>query len=157
MFSNLNSLNYLAPLSQVVVGATKPLQSVLNAFRNGGGVPYTEYGRDMLEGQAGINRAMFLQELDNDWLPAIPDLHDRLLADPPARVADIGCGAGWSCIGIAQSYPNIQVDGFDLDGPSIEMACAIVIDTGLSERFTFHTRDARPTQVSRGAMTCDCF
>jgi 2-polyprenyl-3-methyl-5-hydroxy-6-metoxy-1,4-benzoquinol methylase len=28
------------------------------------------------------------------------DIHARLLADPPARIADIGCGGGWSSIAI---------------------------------------------------------
>ena len=52
----------------------------------------TAYGPDVLEGQAGINRAMFLRQLGAEWLPSIPDLHARLISDPPARVADIGCG-----------------------------------------------------------------
>ena len=41
---------------------------------------------------------------------------------PPARVADVACGAGWSAIGIARAYPKVRVDGLDLDAPSIELA-----------------------------------
>ncbi len=103
-----DNLNYLAPLAQLVVGATRPMAAVLEAYRTGSGVPFTEYSADLRDGQAGINRAAFLFQLGREWLPAIPDVHARLLADPPARIADIGCGAGWSSIGMAQSYPQVR-------------------------------------------------
>lgn len=136
-----DSLNYLAPLAQLVVGATRPLTAVLEAYRRGSGVPYQDYGIDLREGQAGMNRAMFLKQLGTEWLPAIPDVHARLHANPPARVADIGCGAGWSSIGMAQTYPMIQVDGYDLDEPSIELAHTHARDAGVAERVHFSVRD----------------
>ena len=111
------SLNYLAPLSQIVVGAVRPVPQVLEAYRNGGGVPYRDYGADLREGQAAMNRAMFLKLMGSEWLPSIPDLHARLKSDPPAHVADIGCGLGWSSIGIARAYPLVNIDGYDLDHP----------------------------------------
>jgi len=145
-----DSLNYLAPLAQSLAGAVRPLESVVSAYRNGGGVPYEEYGVDMREGQAGMNRAMFLKQLGAEWLAAIPDVHERFLAPPPARVADIGCGAGWSSIGIAQAYPKVRVDGYDLDAPSIEMARANASQAGLSHQVSFYTRDASdPTLAGR--------
>ncbi|MBL0712581.1 MAG: methyltransferase [Desulfosarcina sp.] len=69
-----------------------------------------------------MNRAMFLNLMGTDWLPTIPDLDQRLKADPGARIADIGCGLGWSSIGMAQAYPKTSVDGFDLDEPSVRAA-----------------------------------
>ena len=80
---------------------------------------YADYPDDMRLGQAGANRNMFLHQLGTEYLPAIPDVHARLTADAPARVADIGCGLGWSSIGMANAYPNIRVDGFDLDEASV--------------------------------------
>ena len=78
----------------------------------------------------------------------IPDVHSRLSADPPARVADIGCGFGWSRIAIAQAYPNVQVDGYDLDGPSLERARRIARDAGLDDRLRFYQRDASDPELS---------
>lgn len=101
-----NSLNYQAPLIRGSVGAVHLLAAGLKAFRDGGGVPYRDYGPDLYDGQVGTNRASFLRLLGTEWLPAIPDIHARLQADPPAAVADIGCGAGWSSIGIAQASPS---------------------------------------------------
>jgi SAM-dependent methyltransferase len=65
-----------------------------------------------------------------------------LQADPPARVADIGCGYGWSSIGMARGYPKIHVDGYDLDAPSIEQARKNAVINKMSDRVTFETRDA---------------
>ena len=38
------------------------------------------------------------------------------------RVADVGCGDGWSAIGIARAYPAVTVDGYDVDADSVEAA-----------------------------------
>lgn len=142
VLTDRDSLNYIAPLARLVAGAVRPLHQLLKAYRTGGGVPYRLYGPDMFEGQAGINRAMFLRQLGAEWLPSIPDLHRRLISDPPARVADIGCGAGWSSVGMAHAYPKLRVDGFDLDEPSVALARANVIDAGLEERVRIHRQDA---------------
>jgi len=136
------SLNYIAPLAQLLVGAVKPLPQVLEAFRNGGGVPFSAYGSDLREAQAAINCPAFTHQLAAEWLPKIPDVHARLQADPPARVADIGCGFGWSSIGIAQGYPKVRVDGFDLDEPSIARAQENARINGVTDRVLFHARDA---------------
>jgi 2-polyprenyl-3-methyl-5-hydroxy-6-metoxy-1,4-benzoquinol methylase len=137
-----DSLNYLAPLAQIMVGVARPVAEVVEAYRSGGGVPYARYGKDMREGQAGMNRAMFLHQLGQEWLPAIPDVHARLQAGPPAKVADIGMGAGWSSIGMAQNFPKILVDGFDLDEASIALAQENIRAAGLEDRVTAQVRDA---------------
>lgn len=114
----------------------------MQAYREGSGVPYPACGRDLVEGQAAMNRAMFLCQLGAEWLPRIPDLHRRLKQRPPARVADIGCGVGWSSIGLARTYPQVRVNGFDLDKASVKQARANARETGLSHRVRFHVRDA---------------
>lgn len=137
-----DSLNYMAPLAQLIVSVTRPMAALLEAYRSGGGVPLEAYGADFHGGQGMINRPAFLFQLSQEWLPALPDIHARLQADPPARVADIGCGVGWSSIGIAEGYPNAQVDGFDLDEPSIQIARENAAAAGVADRAQFHTRDA---------------
>ena len=136
-----DSLNMLAPVVQLVVGLTSQLPALLDAFRSGAGIAWSRYGADVREGQAGQNRPVFLTLLGREWLPAIPDVHARLLADPPARVADVACGAAWSSIGMARAYPKIRVDGFDLDQASVEMARANVAEAGLADRVTVSARD----------------
>jgi 2-polyprenyl-3-methyl-5-hydroxy-6-metoxy-1,4-benzoquinol methylase len=143
-----DSLYYVAPLAQQMVGITRPLAAVLEAFKTGSGVPYPEYGEDMREGIAYANRAMFVNLMGTEWLPVIPDVHERLQAHPPARVADIGCGTGWSSIAIARAYPKARVDGFDLDEDSIAEAKANAEAEGFADRVTFQVRDAADPELS---------
>jgi len=131
-----------------MAGAVRPLDSLLEAYRTGGGVPFSECGSDLREGQAAINRPAFLYQLSQEWLPAMADVHERLQSDPPARVADIGCGYGWSSIGIAQGYPNVHVDGFDLDQPSIELAQENARKHNIADRVHFQVRDAGDPELA---------
>jgi SAM-dependent methyltransferase len=135
-----DSLDYMAPISRLIAGSALALPQVLDAFRTGGGVPWTAYGADGREGQSDQNRAMFLGLLGNEYLPSIPDVHERL--SQGARVADIACGGGWSSIAIARAYPEVRVDGYDLDEASIDLARANAAEYGVSDRVSFHVADA---------------
>jgi hypothetical protein len=85
-----DSLAHLTPLARTGVSFAHVLPSVEDAFRTGGGVSWEEYGRLGREAQADANRPVFANLLGSEWLPAIADVHERLLADPPAEtdVAD---------------------------------------------------------------------
>jgi 2-polyprenyl-3-methyl-5-hydroxy-6-metoxy-1,4-benzoquinol methylase len=139
---NRDSLNYLAFAGRFAAALGQAMPRLLEAFQSGSGVSWADYGEDARIGQAEQNRPIFLSLLGREWLPSIGDVDQRLRANPPARVADIGCGVGWSAIGIAKAYPNARVDGFDLDQPSIEAARANAAEHGLSEQVRFEARDA---------------
>ncbi len=138
----------MAQGAQIFVGAVSPLPQLLEAFRTGDGVPYDAYGNDLAEGQARFNRPMLLNQLAQEYIPAMPDIHARLQADPPARVADIGMGMGWSSIGLARGYSKIQVDGYDLDQYSVDKGNANAAAEGLSDRVAFHYRDAGDPELA---------
>lgn len=137
-----DSLNFMGSYLRQMMGTIHPIAELMTAFRQGGGVPYEAYGADCRDGIAAGNRVAFLNLLGTEWFPAIPALDARLKADPPARVADIGCGYGWSAISIARAYPKVHVDGFDLDPASIEAARQHARDAGLGDRVDFQVRDA---------------
>jgi SAM-dependent methyltransferase len=143
-----SSLNYIAPIAQLVVACTGPLEALLQAFRNGDGVPYADYGADLHEGQAAFTRPMFDRLLGSEWLPAIPDVHARLEGDPPAHVADVACGEGFSSLAIARAYPKTIVDGLDLDEASIEAARTHLAGSGVEDRVTFQLRDAADPELA---------
>ena len=88
------------------------------------------------------NRPVFLTTLPSDWLPNVSPLHERLRADPPARVVDVGCGTGWSSIAIAKAYPKVTVDGIDPDEISIELARKNAVAEGVAHRVQFHRQNA---------------
>ncbi len=91
---------------------------------------------------SGLNRPMFLNMLGSQWFPAITEVDRRLRSQPPARVADVGCGTGWSSIAVAKAYPLVTVDGFDLDSASIEDARHNAQVSGVADRVKFEVRNA---------------
>jgi cyclopropane fatty-acyl-phospholipid synthase-like methyltransferase len=114
----------------------------MEAFRTGAGIPFGGYGADMHEGQARFTRPLFNNLLATEWFPAMPAIHERLNADPPARVADVACGLGRSSVAIARAYPKVTVDGVDLDEASIERAQELLPGSGVDDRVTFRRQDA---------------
>ncbi|MBA2337803.1 MAG: class I SAM-dependent methyltransferase [Acidimicrobiia bacterium] len=134
-----DNLLYQAYRGVEMVRAARPLPDVVAAFRHGGAPPPLPWEP---EGRAEWNRPLFLNLLGEEWLPAIRDLDQRLNADPPARVADIACGTGWSSIAMARAYPKITVDGYDLDAAAIEVATRHSADAGVADRVVFHAVDA---------------
>jgi 2-polyprenyl-3-methyl-5-hydroxy-6-metoxy-1,4-benzoquinol methylase len=143
-----SSLNYIAPLARSLAGAVKPLEALLAAFRSGDGVPYADYGDDLHEGQAAFTKPLFENLLAKEWLPGAPEIHERLLADPPARVADVACGQGRSSIEIARGYPKVLVDGIDSDHASIARAREHLAASGVEDRVTFHERNAADADLA---------
>jgi 2-polyprenyl-3-methyl-5-hydroxy-6-metoxy-1,4-benzoquinol methylase len=113
---------HVAPFAQLLVGVAQALPDVAAAYRSGGGVEYARYGADLREGQGAINRPAFSTELTESWLAGLPDVWRRLQAGEAVRIADVGCGQGWSSIAMAKAFPNAEVVAVDLDVASIEDA-----------------------------------
>jgi 2-polyprenyl-3-methyl-5-hydroxy-6-metoxy-1,4-benzoquinol methylase len=143
------SLNYAAPFGQVLVAVARPIHRVIEAYRQGEGVPFEAYGSDLYEGQAAFTRPLYLNLLGQEWLPSVPDLDARLRTEPPARVADLACGGGISSIAIARAYDRVRVDGIDFDAPSIELARRnLSAYPEVAERVEFMCRDAADPQLA---------
>jgi len=135
-------LAYLAPIIRQTIVALRGLPELAAVFQRGGGVPWSWYGADIRDGQGAANRPSYHHLLGSTWLPSVPDVHARLSAEPPARVADLACGEGWSTIALARAYPKAHVDGIDLDEPAIAQARRNLAATEVGDRVTFHARDA---------------
>jgi SAM-dependent methyltransferase len=92
------------------------------AFRKGGGVAWGDFGPCLFCAVARFFRPGYLQNLVPNWLPALDGVVMKLRDG--ARVADVGCGHGWSSVLMAQAFPNSQFFGFDFHPGSIEQAKA---------------------------------
>jgi SAM-dependent methyltransferase len=132
-------VDYQAYRGVEAVRAARPMPDVVEAFQHGGAPPPLPWEP---EGRAEFNRALFLNLLGSRWLPAIPEVDRRLRAEPPARVADVACGTGWSSIAMARAYPKITVDGFDLDPDVVAAATQHADETGMAGRVRFAVVDA---------------
>lgn len=140
-----DSLSYEAHKGIDMVRAARPLPELVEVFRTGAGLPPLPWEP---EGRADTNRARFRRLLGTRWLPAIPEVDARLRSDPPARVADLGCGMGWSSIAMGEAYSKISVDGFDLDEAAIGRARERAAKAGMEDRVHFRAVDASELQGS---------
>jgi SAM-dependent methyltransferase len=144
---------YVAPMAQFMAGIAGTLPALETAFRTGGGVPYAAYGADTRDAIAGLNRPMYRGDLAKDWLAALPDIHARLAAGG-GRVLDLGCGEGWSSVALAEAYPDVRVDGVDLDEPSLVQARRHALRTGVADRVSFTTADAANAGTGSYDLIC---
>ena len=137
-----DSLGYGAFMPRYIVSVGGVMPALLHAYRTGDGVSWDRYGDDIRESQAAANRPLFQSVVGQEWLAAIPDIHARLMAGRPARVADLGCGEGWLSIGLANVYPSIRVVGVDSDSASIDAARRHASEANVSDRVSFELGDA---------------
>ncbi len=154
VFADPTSPAYVSPFALIVSAVGQTLPRVVEAYRSGEGLAFSEYGDDMRHGQAAINRPAFLTDLPTVWLPAMTDVHERLTSGN-AWVADVGCGVGWASIGIAQAYPGVHVDGFDLDVASIEDARRNAAEAGVDDRVSFYP-EAAGAAATKGRYDLVC-
>jgi SAM-dependent methyltransferase len=154
------SPNHVLPLARFVGGLGKHLDAMVAAYRGGHGISWADLGDDPREAQGAANRPMFLGALGSEYLPLVPDVHAALQAG--GRVADIGCGLGWSAIGIARAYPRASVDGFDVDAPSVDAARRNAAEAGVDNRVRFFHADAAQAGTVAGpepydlVIACEC-
>jgi SAM-dependent methyltransferase len=132
---------YMTPLATLTAALVRAVPELTEVYRGRRSLSWADLGDDARDGQAAANRPLFLGALVEELLPAVPGLAAALTAG--GRVADVGCGYGWSSVGIARRWPAARVDGFDVDVPSVERARANAADAGVADRVTFGTDDVR--------------
>jgi SAM-dependent methyltransferase len=135
-----DSVAFMTPIARFVATTGRFVDRIADTYRTGGGLSWDDLGDDAREAQAAANRPLFLQRLGQELLPAAPELHDRL-SSGPRRIADVGCGYGWSAIGLARTYPEAEVDGYDIDEPSVAAARRNAAEAGVEDRVRFHVAD----------------
>src|SRR5260221_7591645 len=92
------------------------------AFRSGGGVAWGDQAGCMFCAVARFFRPGYHNNLVKQWLPALDGVVAKL--ERGAKVADIGCGHGWSTVLMAKAFPNSQFVGYDFHDGSIAEARA---------------------------------
>ncbi len=131
---------FLGAAYQQLMAEVGPFGQLIQAFRQGGGVPMEAYGPELWEGQARFSGGMFEHLLVPVWLPAMESVQAKL--ERGALVADVGCGHGRALIKLAQTYPQSRYVGYDLFAPSVAKATANAQAAGVGDRVRFEHLDA---------------
>jgi SAM-dependent methyltransferase len=111
------------------------------AFRTGKGVGWHEHSTCLFSGTERFFRAGYAAHLVSEWLPALTGIVEKLQRG--AKVADVGCGHGASCILMAQAFPKSQFIGFDYHAPSIERARLAARQAGVDGHCRFEVADSK--------------
>jgi 2-polyprenyl-3-methyl-5-hydroxy-6-metoxy-1,4-benzoquinol methylase len=111
------------------------------AFRTGDGVAWGESSGCLFCAVGAFFRPGYVNAIAQSWLPAVEGAVPKLKAG--AKVADIGCGVGFSTLLMAQAFPKSRLIGYDFHAPSIEQANAHAKAHGLADRVRFETAAAK--------------
>jgi 2-polyprenyl-3-methyl-5-hydroxy-6-metoxy-1,4-benzoquinol methylase len=127
---------------------------VQEAFRSGSGVAWGDQAGCMFCAVARFFRPGYQNNLVDAWLPALDGVVGKLRVG--AKVADIGCGHGWSTVLMAKAFPQSQFTGFDFHAGSIEAARAHAAEHGVSANTRFEVGTAQDFAGS-GFDLATCF
>jgi SAM-dependent methyltransferase len=112
----------------------------LETFRTGEGLSWGEHDARLSCGSAAFFRNGYQVNIVQSWLPSLDGVVEKL--ERGAKVADIGCGHGYSTIIMAQAYPESEFFGFDGHEESINEAQRNALAVGVADRVHFDVAGA---------------
>ncbi|MEL6662699.1 MAG: class I SAM-dependent methyltransferase [Pseudomonadota bacterium] len=156
VFAVEDSPVYMQGAFDVLAAQLEGQAKVEHAFRTGEGVQWGDSAGCLFCAVGSFFRPTYVNSLVQDWLPALDGVESKLKAG--GKVADVGCGVGFSTLLMAKAFPDSQFIGFDFHEPSIEEARKHAKEHGLSDRVRFETALAK--EIGEGnfdLVTCfDC-
>lgn len=141
VFVHTESPVYLAGAFELAAAAIEAEGKVEECFRHGTGVRWGDHAGCLFCATGAFFRPGYVNNIVQNWIPALEGVEERLKAG--AKVADVGCGVGFSTLLMAQAYPASQFIGYDFHAPSIEEARRHAADHGLGDRVRFEAVTAK--------------
>ena len=141
VFVNPDSPVYLAGAFEMVAAMIEAEPKVEECFRNGKGVRWGDHAGCLFCATGAFFRPGYVNNIVQSWIPAMDGMEAKLRSG--AKVADVGCGVGFSTLLMAQAYPESHFTGYDFHEPSIEDARRHAQEHGLSDRVRFEVAAAK--------------
>jgi ribosomal protein L11 methylase PrmA len=120
VFAEPDSPVYLLPAFDMAAVMLENQPLVEEAFRNGKGVGWGDQSPCLFCTAGRFFRTGYHNNLVASWLPALDGVVSKL--ESGAKVADVGCGHGFSTIIMAMAFPKSTFVGYDFHPSSIEQA-----------------------------------
>lgn len=140
-FAVTDSPVYLGGAYDLAAAMIEGEPKVERAFRTGNGVRWGDTAGCLFCATGAFFRPGYVNNVVQNWLPALNGMVDRLQGG--AKVADIGCGVGFSTLLMAKAYPESKFVGYDFHAPSIEAAREHAATHNLGDRVRFECRQAK--------------
>ena len=135
IFANEESPVYMMGGFDLMAAMLDNQPKVQAAFKSGGGVAWGDQAGCMFCAVARFFRPGYHNNLVSAWLPALDGVVEKL--ERGAKVADVGCGHGWSTVLMAKAFPKSQFIGYDFHDGSIADARAHADSHGVSANTKF--------------------
>src|SRR5882757_195752 len=141
IFAVKESPVYLAGAFDLVAAMIEAETKVEQAFRDGSGVRWGESAGCLFCSVGAFFRPTYINSIVQAWIPALDGVQTKLTAG--AKVADIGCGVGFSTILMAEAFPQSRFVGFDFHEPSIQEARQHAREHKVDDRVRFEAVTAK--------------
>jgi 2-polyprenyl-3-methyl-5-hydroxy-6-metoxy-1,4-benzoquinol methylase len=135
VLTNEDTTYFTAGAFQYAVACYRQIPKLMEAFKNGGGVPFSDFGAEIVEAIERLFHVGYETWVAREWITAVPEIHSRLLDG--GEVAEVGCGAGQCLVPVAAAFPKSRFFGYDVDRISIDRARDKADHAGLASRVTF--------------------
>jgi SAM-dependent methyltransferase len=132
---------YLAGAYELAAAMIEGEPKVEHSFKSGSGVRWGDTAGCLFCATGAFFRPGYVNNIVQSWIPALEGVAKKLVAQ--AKVADVGCGVGFSTTLMAQAFPKSRFVGFDFHEPSIVEARKHAKDHGLADRVQFEVAEAK--------------
>ncbi|NBD95193.1 MAG: methyltransferase domain-containing protein [Gammaproteobacteria bacterium] len=148
VFAVKDSPVYLAGAFELAASMISSEDRVEGAFRDGGGVDWGDFGGCLFCSVGAFFRPNYVNSIVQEWIPALEGVEKKLEAG--GKVADVGCGVGFSTLLMAEAFPDSEFVGFDFHEGSVAEARRHAEAHGVSGRVRFET--ARAKEISENGF-----
>ena len=141
VFITKDSPVYLEGAFDLVAAMIEGEPKVEHSFRTGTGVRWGDSAGCLFCATGAFFRLSYVNNIVQSWLPALAGVEDKLKTG--AKVADVGCGIGFSTLLMAKAYPNAHFIGYDFHEPSVDEARSHAKTHELGDRVKFIATSAK--------------
>lgn len=141
VFTMPDSPVYLRGAFELVAAMIEAESKVEQCFRHGNGVRWGDSAGCLFCATGMFFRPGYVNNIAQAWIPALDGVEAKL--NSGGKVADVGCGVGFSTLLMAEAYPASRFVGYDFHEPSIEEARSHAAAHGLGDRVRFEVASAK--------------
>ena len=141
VFTVQDSPVYLRGAFELAAAMIEAESKVEECFRHGTGLRWGDHAGCLFCATGAFFRPGYVNNIVQNWIPALDGIEQRL--NSGAKVADVGCGVGFSTLLMAEAYPASEFIGYDFHEPSIEEARRHAEQHGLGARVRFEVAKAK--------------